>query len=514
MGRGGGPHEPDEGHDRQLRLRVPADEAEGQRQEAEAEEGEAALVRHQPALAAQDRHQHGEHQADQREFGRPGPPGVGPARPVIRPGPREQVGGQGGLDREGPGDLLGQDLAALADDRLGQRPGRGRVEAGGLVDPQDRPGAGRQPLGEAGLAALHRHVARVHDQAALADRQPVGDGAQHEPVADRVLGRVLRPGADHHHGVVAGAELAHQRVVARRTQKVAADRGRVQDGDVQVGQGGIGRPLGRVRHAGAPEGRGGVRVRHRQPPDPAAREKVGQGQGLVAVRPGLDLEADIGRPEAELRAGDRQRRGQDRLVDHPRRGGGHGDAVDGGLGRCAGGPRVRAPDPDRLPGREAGILLDEGEERLRAEALQEDRLVVREHRHVPEGAVRGERDQQVGRRAAEAGDRREVDGFERVGEYLVGARLLLQDRPDREPVVLLADHQRGREVAFDARAIELAGPGRKGRQEQGEKEERGSKEHIRASSHCGSGRERARRRHAPQRLGLLPVSAPGRVGHP
>src|SRR4051794_13444169 len=84
---------------------------------------------------------------------------------------------------------------------------------------------------------------------------------------------------------------------------------------------------------GALEGGLGLAVRHGEALDVAAREKLAEAQGLVDIL-GLDLQADIGgSPEAELLAGDGQGSGQDRLVDHQRRGRGYRDPVDHALRR-------------------------------------------------------------------------------------------------------------------------------------------------------------------------------------
>ena len=73
---------------------------------------------------------------------------------------------------------------------------------------------------------------------------------------------------------------------------------------------------------------------------------------------------------------------------------------------------------------------------------------------------------EVGGGAAEAGDAGEVDRLEGVGDDLVGVCLLLEDRPDREAIVALADDEGRGEVFFDSGAAEGAGVRGEGEEKQ------------------------------------------------
>ena len=175
--------------------------------------------------------------------------------------------------------------------------------------------------------------------------------------------------------------------------------------------------------------------------DEAAVEHLLEGQRLEHV--GLGVGRAIGVAalgKAEPGAGDLQRRIDDRLVDDADRGRRLGDAVD--FGRDAVGARIarsRRDDLDRLPQRLAGILPDEILQRLGAEAVDENRLVLAEHADVEQFARRLDRDQQIDRRAGKAGDRLEIDRFEGIGDEDVAIVALREDRPDRQGRVALAD---------------------------------------------------------------------------
>ena len=106
---------------------------------------------------------------------------------------------------------------------------------------------------------------------------------------------------------------------------------------------------------------------------------------------------------------------------------------------ACGSARPRRDDLDRLAQALARILPDEIHQRLGAEPIDEDRLVLAQHADVEKFARGLDRDQKVDRRAGKAGDRLEVDGLEGEGDHLVAVVALPENRPDRQGRVAFAD---------------------------------------------------------------------------
>src|SRR5207237_9240220 len=136
--------------------------------------------------------------------------------------------------------------------------------------------------------------------------------------------------------------------------------------------------------------------------------------------------------KAELLSRNLERCRQDALVDDAYRRGRFRDAVDVRIAGIVGRVVTRAADGDVLLERQAAILLHELEQRNFAQAVEEDRFVVRDYLHVDEISSRIEGNQEVERDAGKAGDRREVGRLEHIADQLIRRRLLLVDGPHRQ----------------------------------------------------------------------------------
>ena len=249
--------------------------------------------------------------------------------------------------------------------------------------------------------------------------------------------------------MVAGLEPARQVLPRRRRQQVAPDARHVDVGHQHLGERRVGR-LQRDRIltlADRALERGfDIAVAPgplRDQPLPLQRGEIHRLEQL-----GPDAADQVGiasRGEPQLGPRDGQRGRQQALVDDAHRGGGlrHPVDVDVGAAHLARLVLVGA-DLDALLQRQALVLVDEAEQRRLSQALEEHRLVVRQHAHVEEHPLRVQRHQQVDRRARIAGHRREVERLEDVAHQHRAGQVVLEQRPHRQLRVAVADGQRQR----------------------------------------------------------------------
>ena len=243
---------------------------------------------------------------------------------------------------------------------------------------------------------------------------------------------------------MASVEVGDEAFVGRLIQQIAPYHGRIQQADVKVHEGVVGMlaHLGiNPRHGGSREGRLRFGVGDAQMPDVAARDELAPAQRFKGAAPELRGAAGIAPlGEAKLGARDIEPRGHQRFIEDANRGGRLGDAVDDSHRAVALQPAAGRTHLDGLLERLAGILTHEVEQRFGAEPVDEDRLVVRDHPYVEKGTLWRQGDEQIDRRARETGYGREIGGFEDIGDELVARRVLLEDRPDGNLVILLAEN--------------------------------------------------------------------------
>jgi len=103
-------------------------------------------------------------------------------------------------------------------------------------------------------------------------------------------------------------------------------------------------------------------------------------------------------------------------------------------------------------------LPDEIEQRLRPEAVDKHGLMMRKHLHVEEVSFRRQRDEEIERGARKTGDRRKIDRLKDIGDEFVGRSVLLENRPNRQDVVLLAEDIGRRKKALEIAPLQLARP--------------------------------------------------------
>jgi hypothetical protein len=162
-----------------------------------------------------------------------------------------------------------------------------------------------------------------------------------------------------------------------------------------------------------------------------------------------------------------QCRGQHALVHDAHRRGGLGHAIDmHQAALVARRAARRGVDRHALRQRQVLVLLDKAEHRRLAQTFQEHRFMMGQHLHVDEPALGVDGHQQVDRHAGKARHRREIDRLERIADQFDGGRILAQQRPYRQRRILLAHHQRRREMAGQRRLRHDAGRSRQGSQRQ------------------------------------------------
>ena len=393
--------------DRQLRLRVVADKADGKQQVGNAKPVKAAAVGADLARPRQGQRQHRQAQRQDQKIDPARLPGCVPPG-VARCGnqkPRRYAIG----DRQFARDALGVELALAARDRHREIEGGTGIEARFGRNPEHRQAGVRRHGDARQQFQVEIEVAQVDRQLMLAQQQAIGNAAARKIVARHAVAARR----DDENRLVALLYPGFQLGQAGFGEQAACHRRHRHTGEVQIDKDGIRLAQSFFIEPRAIAARIALfhfAVRHAQMAQQTIVLQALERQRFhyIGAHAGNPLRALAG-AKTELAARHQQGCRQHAFIDDAHRDRGLGNAVDG---HARGVRLARATglglDMDILLQRHPLVLPDEFEQRRLAQTVLEHRFMLRQHLDADKAPARVDRHQQVDRHARKTGNRRQV----------------------------------------------------------------------------------------------------------